>query len=225
MKLVYSLGGSILAGQDSVGLQNYASEIKGIAEDHEVYVVVGGGRIARDYIQRARAVGASEAFCDELGIMATKMNAMLLIAALGSVACAQIPTSYPQALESGKGSRVVVMGGISPGQTTDAVSALLAEYVGADRLIIATSVDGVYTADPEVDPYAKKLHRMTPKDLVQLTVQTELKAGSRSPVDPLAAKIIERSRIPTAVVLGSDLSNLKKGMSSAHKGTEISTRG
>ena len=56
-----------------------------------------------------------------------------------------------------KPGRIVVMGGVAVGQTTDAVAALLAEYVRADRLIVATSVDGVYTADPEKDPDAKKL--------------------------------------------------------------------
>jgi len=99
----------------------------------------------------------------------------------------------------------VVMGGLSPGQTTDAVSALLAEYVKADKIIVATSVDGVYTSDPEADPEAKKLEMMTPRALAQLAATTEMKAGSRSPVDPLAAKIIERSCIPTAIVLGSEI--------------------
>jgi uridylate kinase len=54
-----------------------------------------------------------------------------------------------------------------------------------------------------------------------MAMETEMKAGSRSPIDPLAAKIIERSRIPTAVVLGSIIENLKKGISGEHDGTEI----
>lgn len=219
MKLVYSLGGSILAGKDPESLRLYADALKELAQDHRIFVVVGGGRIAREYIGKARALGASEIFCDQIGIGATRLNALLLVAALGEAAPQEIPTSYSEAAQSPH--RIVVMGGLAPGQTTDAVSALLAERVGADRLIIATSVDGVYTADPEKDPSAEKLKSMTPHALVRLAMETEMRAGSRSPVDPLAAKIIERSRIPTSVVLGSEIENLKLGALGGHSGTEI----
>jgi uridylate kinase len=219
MIFVYSLGGSILAGRDSDSLHQYADALKDLSIEHQIYVVVGGGLIAREFIEKARALGASELFCDQIGIGATKLNAMLLIAALGEAAPEKVPESYSEAADSGK--RIVVMGGLSPGQTTDAVSAMLAERVHADRLIIATSVDGVYTVDPEVDPSAKKIVRMTPKELVRMAMETEMKAGSRSPVDPLAAKIIERSCIPTAIVHGKDIENLKRGAIGTHEGTEI----
>lgn len=219
MILVYSLGGSILAGRDAQSLQEYANALKQLSQEHKIFVVVGGGRIAREYIEKARALGASELFCDQIGIGATKLNSMLLVAALDGAAPEEIPASYSQAAESNH--KIVVMGGLSPGQTTDAVSAMLAERVHADRLVIATSVDGVYTADPEVDPSAKKIKVMTPRALVRMAMETEMKAGSRSPIDPLAAKIIERSSIPTAVVLGSKIENLKKGISGDHDGTEI----
>lgn len=220
MILVYSLGGSVIAGKDTEGLRIYAQAIKDLAEEHRIFVVVGGGRIARDYIEKARSLGASEAFCDQIGIQATRLNAMLFIAALGDSALDEIPSSYSEAARSQE--RIVVMGGLAPGQTTDAVSAILAEHVRADRLIIATSVDGVYTSDPERDPSARKLSRMTFRELATLAMATEMKAGSRSPVDPLAAKIIERSRIPTAIVLGTDVENLKRGALGGHTGTEIS---
>ena len=219
MILVYSLGGSILAGRDPASLRKYASALFDLAKKHRIYVVVGGGKIAREYIEKARALGASEAFCDQIGIEATRLNAALLVAALGDAAPESIPCTYSEAAESNH--RIVVMGGVSPGQTTDAVSAILAERVHADRLVIATSVEGVYTADPEIDPSAKMIDVMTPKELVHLAMQTEMKAGSRSPVDPLAAKIIERSSIPTAIVHGRDIENLKKGALGGHKGTEI----
>jgi uridylate kinase len=221
MILVYSLGGSILAGRDPESLQQYAEALKELAKDNRVFVVVGGGKIAREYIGKARTLGASEVFCDLIGIGATKLNASLLIAALDKSAPLEIPDSYSQAAALSAPGVVVVMGGLSPGQTTDAVSALLAEYVRADKLIIATSVDGVYTADPEVDPSARKYESLTHAELARMAMETEMKAGSRSPIDPLAAKIIERSRIPTAVVLGKNLDNLKRGALGGHDGTEI----
>lgn len=221
MILVYSLGGSILAGCDAKSLQQYADALRQLAADHQIYVVVGGGRIAREYIEKARTLGASEMFCDLIGIGATKLNSALLVAALGRAAPQEIPDSYALAVRLASSGRIVVMGGVAPGQTTDAVAALLAEYVKADRLIVATSVDGVYTADPEKDPTAKKLAHMTHSELSRMAAQTEMKAGSRSPVDPLAAKIIERSIIPTSIVLGSNIENLKKGALGGHTGTEI----
>jgi uridylate kinase len=221
MIIVYSLGGSFLAGQSPEGLKKYAYELKSLAKEHRIYVVVGGGRVARDYITKARALGASEVFCDEIGIGATRLNSALLIAALGTAAPQEVPDSYSKAALLSCDGKVVVMGGVSPGQTTDAVSSMLAEYVRADRLVIATSVDGVYTSDPEVDPNAKKFESMTFKELVSLAMETEMKAGSRSPIDPLAAKIIERSSLPTSVVDGREVANLRKGAFGGHTGTEI----
>jgi len=219
MILVYSLGGSIVAGKDPEVLRQYARTLLELCESHKVYAVVGGGKTARDYIEKARILGASEIFCDHLGIGVTRLNAMLLAAALGEAAPEDIPGTYSEAAESPY--PVVVMGGLCPGQTTDAVAALLAERVRADRLIIATSVDGVYTSDPEKDPDARKLDTMTAQELVRLAMETEMRAGSRSPVDPMAAKIIERSSIPAAVVLGSIVENLLKGALGGHSGTEI----
>jgi uridylate kinase len=222
MILVYSLGGSILAGRDAESLKEYAAALKSLAEVHQIFVVVGGGKIAREYIGKARALAASEAFCDLLGIGATKLNAMLLIAALGRAAAPEPAESYAGALLASAPGRIVVLGGMQPGQTTDAVAALLAEYVGADKLIVATSVDGVYSADPEVDSRAVKFDKMTCRELASHSMETTLSAGSRSPVDPLAAKIIERSSIPTVVVHGGDVGNLKKAAEGGHSGTEIS---
>lgn len=222
MILVYSLGGSILYERTPDELKEFARSLKDVAEDHQVYVVVGGGKIAREYIEKARALGAGEAFCDLLGIGATKLNAMILIAALGKDAAPEPPETYARALASSAGGRIVVLGGMQPGQTTDAVAALLAEYVHADKMIVATSVDGVYSADPEIDPNAKKFDHMTHSDLVRLSMETTLSAGSRSPVDPLAAKIIERSSIPAVVVYGGNVENLKKAAEGGHSGTEIS---
>lgn len=220
MIIVYSLGGSILAEQDPEGLRRYADELKKLTKEHRIYVVVGGGKYARAYIEKARALGASEAFCDLIGINIAKVNAILLMAALGDDA-APLPNDYFEAAQKSAPNKVVVMGGVALGQTTDAVSALLAELVKADRLVIATNVDGVYTADPNIDHSAKKLERMTPKELVKVAMVTEMKAGSKSAIDPLAAKIIERSSIPTAVVYGWDIENLKRGITGVHQGTEI----
>ncbi len=223
MILVVSIGGSVLTSNlDPERIRKYASSIKALAKEHTTYIVVGGGRIARDYITAARDLGANEVECDIIGIDMTRINAKLLIAALDSTAYPVPLTSYQDARNAAISGKVVVMGGLIPGQTTDAVSAVLAEYVGADLLINATSVDGVYTADPNRDSKAEKISSMTPSQLVDIVMKIDMSAGSNSPLDPLAAKIIQRCGIKTFVIDGREPGNINEAAAGRHNGTLIS---
>ncbi len=223
MILVVSIGGSVLTSNlDPERIRKYASSIKTLSKEHTTYIVVGGGRIARDYITAARDLGANEVECDIIGIDMTRINAKLLIAAIGNSAYPVPLTSYQDARNAALSGKVVVMGGLIPGQTTDAVSAVLAEYVGADLLINATSVDGVYTADPNIDSKAEKISSMTPSQLVDIVIKTDMSAGSNSPLDPLAAKIIQRCGIKTIVVDGREPGNINEAAAGRHNGTLIS---
>lgn len=223
MILVVSIGGSVLTSNlDPERIRRYASSIQALAEEHTTYIVVGGGRIARNYITAARDLGANEVECDIIGIDMTRINAKLLIAALDSTAYPVPLTSYQDARNAALTGRVVVMGGLIPGQTTDAVSAVLAEYVGADLLINATSVDGVYTADPNLDSKAEKISTMTPSQLVDIVIKINMSAGSNSPLDPLAAKIIQRCGIKTFVIDGREPENINEAAAGRHNGTLIS---
>ncbi|MGM0771707.1 MAG: UMP kinase [Halobacteriota archaeon] len=205
MLVVLSVGGSILAKDlDPEHFAAYASALRELGKEHQLVVVTGGGVAARNYIDVAREVGANEVVCDFIGIDITRLNAQLLIAALGKDAYPEPPTSYKEAESAIASGKIVVMGGVIPGQTTDAVSAVLAEYLNADMMVIATSVDGVYSSDPREDPDAKKYDVMSAKELVSVVISTEMKAGSKSPVDPLASKIIERCNIDTIVMDGTN---------------------
>jgi uridylate kinase len=223
MILVVSIGGSVLTSNlDPERIRKYASSIQALAKEHTTYIVVGGGRIARDYITAARDLGANEVECDIIGIDMTRINAKLLITALDSTAYPVPLTSYQDARNAALSGKVVVMGGLIPGQTTDAVSAVLAEYVGADLLINATSVDGVYTADPNLDSKAEKISSMTPSQLVDIVIKINMSAGSNSPLDPLAAKIIQRCGIKTIVIDGREPGNINEAAAGRHNGTLIS---
>ncbi|MDG6243108.1 MAG: UMP kinase [Methanolobus sp.] len=214
MLIILSVGGSILAKElkpDSFLV--YADALKELSKEHDLVVVTGGGVAARDYISVARSAGANEVECDYIGIDITRLNARLLISALGDAAYPEPPRDYKQAQEVLTSGKIVVMGGVIPGQTTDAVAAILTEYLRADLLVIATAVDGVYSADPRKDPNAVKYETMTAKQLVNTVITTEMKAGSKSPVDPLAAKIIERCNIETIVMEGSDPQNVLRVIS------------
>lgn len=222
MKIVVSVGGSVLARiMSPEKFRSYAASLKDISKNNTVFIVTGGGKAARDYIGVARELGADEATCDLIGIELTRLNARLLIAALGDDAYFEPPLNYKEAKSAGISGKIVVMGGVTPGQTTDAVSAVLAEYIGADLLINATSIDGVYSSDPKKNRDARKFDSMTPQQLIEIVMKTEMVAGANSPVDLLAAKIIERSGIKTIVLSGEEPQNIVDAVSGKHKGTII----
>jgi uridylate kinase len=222
MKIVVSVGGSVLARALSPEkFRSYAAALKTMAKKNTVFIVTGGGKAARDYINVARKLDADEATCDFIGIQVTRLNARLLIAALGDDAYYEPPRDYKEAKNASLSGKIVIMGGVTPGQTTDAVSAVLAEYIGADLLINATAIDGVYSSDPKKNKVAKKFDSMTPQQLIEIVMKTEMVAGANSPVDLLAAKIIERSNIKTIVLNGEDPENIVDAASGKHKGTVI----
>ena len=166
-------------------------------------VVVGGGSTARRYIAAARGLGADEATLDLIGVRASRLNAMLLIAALGRLAYPIPPESLEEVLEAYATGRIVVCGGLQPGQSTNAVSALIAEALRADVLVNMTTVDAVYTADPEIDPSAKPIPQLTVRELRRLLrVEEEYRAGGYKLMDPLSLLILERSRVPMIVTDG-----------------------
>lgn len=215
MLIVLSLGGSILAkNMDPNRFLKYAEALRTLSKKHSLLVVTGGGEAARTYITAARGVGADEVTCDMIGIEVTRLNARLLISALGRDAYPEIPTNYLEAAKALSSEKVVVMGGVTPGQTTDAVSAILAEFLQADLLSIATSIDGVYSADPNSDPKAVKYDVISPTELVNIVMSIEMKAGSKSPVDPVAAKIIERCGLDVLVMDGRDPALLEEVLDS-----------
>ncbi len=222
MKIVVSVGGSVLARALSPEkFKSYAAALLGLSKNNTVFIVTGGGQAARDYIGVARELGSDEATCDLIGIQLTRLNARLLIAALGDAAYHEPPLNYTEAKNASISGKIVVMGGVSPGHTTDAVSAVLAEFIGADLLINATSIDGVYTSDPKKNRGAKKFEAMTPKQLIEVVMKTEMVAGANSPIDLLAAKIIERSNIKTIVLNGEVPQDIVDAAGGNHKGTVI----
>lgn len=215
-RLVISLGGSILfPSLEAHTLRAWAPVLCGLARSVDLFVVVGGGGEARRYIQAARDTWADEAFCDEIGILVTRLNATLLIGALGTAAYPRVALTPGEAMEySGRG-KIVVMGGVTPAQTTDAVAAVLAERARAALLVNLTSVDGIYSADPKKDPAARKYSRMTPQELLAVVGSGGLAAGSNTVVDMVAAKVVERSRIPLLVLDGRDPRLLERVLFSA----------
>ncbi len=222
MRAVVKLGGRLFRRDPNV------TEIKDIArtlssfakEGNQLVSVAGGGENARTYIAAARKLGAEESTCDLLGIQLTRANGELLRIALGPTAVAKLPDSIRELPHLVGNGKVVVMGGLQPGQSTNAVAALAAEITRADMLVNATDVEGVYTEDPKKNPKAKLIRSVHVDKLMNWAMSGEVFAGRYELLDPLALKILQRARIPTRFVSLQDPDNIIGAL----KGREIGTR-
>lgn len=213
-RVAAAVGGSVLVPSlEENRLKAWAETLIRLHENGiQVFAVVGGGGEARRYIEACRGLSLDEASSDEIGIMVTRINAALLIGALKDYAYPRVAESYLQAKEFAVSGKIVVMGGVTPGQTTDAVSAVLAEEVGASMMLDLTAVDGIYSADPKKDPSAVKYAAMTPAELINLIMKEKMNAGSNMIIDLVAAKVTERSGIPLVVMDGRDPKLLEEAL-------------
>ena len=226
-RVVLSVGGSVLAPDLDPGrVREYAGVVRRlVGEGYEVAVVVGGGPVARAYIAAARELGATEIQLDRLGIGVTRLNAQLLISALseaGGDPALTPPEDYPTAHAALNRGDVPVMGGTEPAHTTDAVSAALAEDVGADLLVFATSAAGVFDADPSVDDGARRYEEIRAGTLAETIASLGLSAGTSAPVDLLAAMIVGRAGLEAIVLDGSDPERVERAATGGtFEGTRI----
>jgi len=190
-------------------ISEYAEIVKKLAlEGHEVNVVVGGGAPARYYIQMARKQGADESTCDFIGIKIANLNANLFSIALGDLACPFVPTSYDEMQKAKSTEKIIVMGGLQPGQSTNAVACVLAEFTNSNLLINTTTVDGVYTSDPRKDPNARRLSKVSVSELSKILESLGTRAGEYELLDPVALRIIQRSGIVTKIIDGTNPENI-----------------
>ncbi|MFW3146274.1 MAG: UMP kinase [Thermoplasmatota archaeon] len=205
-----SLGGSILLKDDSDPdfIRGFIALIRELSGNNKFIIVTGGGRTARDFINIGRELGTDEAALDSLGIEATRLNSWLVLGAMGDAAYPRPFTSIEEAILGASTHGVAVGGGTHPGHTTDAVSALIAERWGADLFLNLTAVKGAYTSDPNEDPDAAWIPKMTSGELVELVSKTSRGAGSHSVLDPLAAAIVHRAGIRTGILNGRNLKAL-----------------
>lgn len=219
MKIVVTVGGSIIIkDQDHKKFKDYADVLLEMKNENEIFVVVGGGKPAREYIGIARGLGTSEAACDDIGIEVTRLNAKLLIMALGDAVYPRVANNFHEAMEFSASGKIVVMGGTEPAHSTDAVGSILAEFVCADLLINATSVDGLYDKDPNKYDDAKMYEKITPTEMMSILSRKEINAGTYEFFDMTAIQIIKRSSIKTRIVNGENPENILKAIN-----TEIGT--
>jgi uridylate kinase len=184
-RILLKLSGEALMGNKNYGidperLEQYAQEIKKVKDKGiEIAIVIGGGNIFRGV--QAKSAGIDRVQGDYMGMLATVINAMALQSALeqygmytrlmSGIKMEQVcePFIRRRAVRHLEKGRVVIFGaGIgNPYFTTDSTASLRAIEIEADVVLKGTRVDGVYTADPEKDPTAKRYSNITFAEVYQ----------------------------------------------------------
>ncbi|MCL4315200.1 MAG: UMP kinase [Candidatus Thermoplasmatota archaeon] len=221
---VISLGGSVVTEDplDMKFIGTFGRMISSMPKDLKFGIVIGGGKLARSYIKALRESGVNENILDEVGINATRMNA-LAVSTFIEDSNTKIPTTVNEAAEMMRIYRCVVMGGTEPGHTTDTVSALLAERTGAKVLINGTSVTGVYERDPRKYRNAKQIRKLSYDEAIKMSMEGSLGAGPSVFMDVTSLAIAKRSGIRIEVIHGKDLDQYRKIIAGEeHTGTSIS---
>ena len=175
-RILLKLSGEALMGDDAFGI-NQATIERMVAEvariGVQVAVVIGGGNIFRGIA--GGSAGMDRATADYMGMLATVMNALALADAMGkqgvtarvmsAIDIQQVVEPYvrPKALQYLEEGKVVIFaaGTGNPFFTTDTAASLRGAEIGAEVVLKATKVDGVYTADPMKDPTATRYTRLS----------------------------------------------------------------
>ncbi len=207
-RILVKLSGEALMGSQSFGIEpavvaTIAGELAAVHRlGVEMAVVVGGGNIIRGV--SAHEQGIDRITGDSMGMLATVINALALSSAVEQLG---IPTRVQTAIQMHqvaepfirrrairhleKGRMVVFAAGTgSPFFTTDSAAALRANEIGAEVLMKATKVDGVYTADPARDPEARLIPRLS----YQEVLRRELRV-----MDAAAISLCQQSSIPVQI--------------------------
>jgi len=223
MRIVVRVGGSVVASPPNPALiSKYADLLKDLRKQgHEVVAVVGGGALARDFIRIAGELELDEAKRDWAAIHVSRLFAQLFVMRLGEAGCGIVPVSLDEAFSCLEQGKIVVMGGLKPGMTTDAVAAMVGERMKADLLVKASDVDGVFTKDPKKHSDAKKIDELRFNDLMRLFEENRHKAGIHQILDPEAVKILRRGEMEMVVVNGFKPENVLLAVKGEKVGTTI----
>ena len=178
-RVLLKLSGEALMGDDAFGINRdtivrMAQEVAEVTRlGVQVAVVIGGGNIFRGVA--GGSVGMDRATADYMGMLATVMNALALADTMNNVGLTarvmsaisieQVVEPYvrPKALQYMEEGKVVIFaaGTGNPFFTTDTAAALRGAEIGAEMVLKATKVDGVYSADPKKDPTATRYDKIT----------------------------------------------------------------
>tara|TARA_Y100000746_G_scaffold231003_1_gene243743 strand:- start:1017 stop:1733 length:717 start_codon:yes stop_codon:yes gene_type:complete len=220
-----SLMGDKQYGIDSKMLSKYANDISAIVKEGvQIAIVIGGGNIYRGI--QSEGAGFDRVQGDHMGMLATIINGMALQSALESISIKtrlltairmeQVAEPYirRRAMRHLQKGRVVIFGGGTgnPYFTTDTAATLRAIEVEADIILKGTRVDGIYSADPEKDPSAKKYEVITFDQVLQ---------NKLSVMDMTAFTLCQENNLPIKVFNMNLEGNLSKVCAGDNIGTLV----
>ena len=221
-----SLMGKKMHGIDEERLSEYAAQIKEVAQmGVQIGIVIGGGNIFRGLSGTAK--GFDRVKGDQMGMLATVINSLALSSALRAIGTkASVLTairmepvgeyySRDRAIELlQQGYVVIIAGGTgNPFFTTDTASSLRGIEIEADIMLKGTRVDGIYTADPEKDPAAKKFDEITFGEIYERKLKV---------MDLTATTMCKENNLSLIVFDMDTPGNLKKVMAGEKVGTIVS---
>ena len=229
-RILLKLSGESLAGENKQGidterLNQYAEQVKAIAQHGvQIGIVIGGGNIFRGL--SGAKIGFDRVKGDQMGMLATVINALALQSALEaigqpvrvltSIRMEPIGDFYSPAKAQrllDKGNVVILAGGTgAPYFTTDTGSSLRALEIKADVMLKGTRVDGIYTADPEKDPKATKFNEITYDEVI---------ARGLKVMDMTAIVMCKDNGLPIYVFNMDQLGNLARVIDGEQIGTLV----
>ena len=229
-RILLKLSGESLAGESKQGidterLSQYAEQVKAIADKGvQIGIVIGGGNIFRGLSGAQK--GFDRVKGDQMGMLATVINALALASALESIGQPvrvltsirmepvgdfYTPDKAKRLLD--KGNVVILAGGTgAPYFTTDTGSSLRALEIQADVMLKGTRVDGIYTADPEKDPTATKFTEITYDEVI---------ARGLKVMDITATAMARENGLPIYVFNMDQYGNLAKVINGEQIGTLV----
>ena len=216
--IVIKIGGSLLFTENKGINTNKISEFCKIIKDRpdfdKLVIICGGGSIAREYINAIRLFNGNEALCDILGIDLSRINSKLIISSFKDIAYPQVPRSIEELSTAILFNKIIVMGGLQPGQSTTSVALEVAEYLDANEIIILTDVDGIYNKDPNKFNDAKLLSKLNYEKLQEILINNtgdkQAAAGEYRIFDVVSLQILKRSKIKVIIMSGKELNEFEK---------------
>jgi uridylate kinase len=217
-KIVFSVGGSLIypeGGVDIEFLKKLNSFIRAeLAEDpnRQFFLVVGGGRISRQYRDAGSEIVGHELTSDDLdwiGIHATKLNAHLVRTVFRDIAHPFVIKHYEIIRKVDE--PVVVAAGWKPGWSTDFCATMICEDYNVPTVINLTNIPQVYTSDPRTDKNATPIEKITWSKFREL-VGDKWDPGMNVPFDPVASKKAQELGLKVIILKGDDFKNIKNAV-------------
>ena len=224
--VVISLGGSVLSKKEGYNMK-YAGEFCDLIKRHrgeKFLICVGGGNLNREILASLSGKIENKAHLDELGIAATRINALVvkdLLCRLGVDVNDAIPTTLEQFKGMHPLHRVTVFGGLMEGITTDSDAVLGAELTSSKMVINVGETPYVYDRNPN-ERGAKKLERLNYDELLSLARTGDRREPRTSFIFDYVATLLARRSGIRLLFVGAEIKDLEAVLKGrAHKGSTV----